>query len=166
MRSDPQGKAAYDWEDSFTLWPGAYLSQKRARELVAAACRKYRIPTPTIRFLKTDRGPSSYTAYDHVIKLRPRHMNAAIVLHETAHAITDYILGANLEPHGAEWLGVYMVLLEDYRIIPRSAMELLAKERGLKYRGRHLVDPKKIRSKYRKRWRQAKTTNWFVARFT
>ena len=145
MIKDRQADKAYEWEDSFLLWAGAHLNEKQARGLIEAACREYGIPPPYVKVYKSNYGCSIYDPNMHVIKLRPRHLNAGVVLHETAHAITDTILGQGLEPHGPEWLGVYMVLLEDFRIMPRAALHASAKKEGLKYKERDIVDKKAIR---------------------
>lgn len=132
------------------------MTENAARDLVGAACRKYRIPAPEIRFPKNDRRlgkkvASTYHPDLHLIKLRPRHMNAAIVLHETAHAITDWILGTDLEPHGPEWAGIYMVLLEDYGIMPAVALHASADAGRVKYRTRSMVGPAVIRKRYKRK---------------
>ena len=137
------------------------MSEKAARETVQLASNKYRIPVPEILFASKNsrRGrqlPSQYDPTLHRITLRPRHLNGAIVLHETAHAITDWILGTGLEPHGREWLGVYMVLLEDYQISPRVALHASADAAGLAYHPRALVGPATIRKRNRKRVREAR----------
>lgn len=162
-RNDPQQTAVYTWEDSFTKWPGPHLDEKEMRELVGRACAKYRVPVPYLVFARRDKekgkyAPSSYWPDLHKIKFRPRHMNAAIALHESAHAITDYILGAStgLEPHGEQWLGVYMVLLEDFGIMPRVGLHALADAAKLKYQSRDRVGPVTIRKRNRTRVRRAK----------
>lgn len=156
--SDPQQGKAYKWEDSFSAWPGATLQPPRAGRIIEAAHRKFKVPTPKLIFPVRDRKrgqkklqPSQYSPDAHSILIRPRHMNAAILLHESAHSITDWILGYGLQPHGPEWLGVYMVLLEDYGIMPREALHASADAAGLKYRTRAHVDPKHIRKRNRRR---------------
>jgi hypothetical protein len=162
---DPQQELVYDWEDSFTLWAGAHLTERQARKLIRDACNKYRVPVPTIFFLGKDRGargkvlPSSYEPISHVIRIRPRHLNSAVILHETAHAITDYILEDyehELESHGAEFVGVYMCLLEDFKICPLAALHASAEDAGVRFRKRHLVGPQQIRKRNRARTRSAK----------
>lgn len=161
--SDPQQARAYKWEDSFSAWPGATLKPPRAGRIIEAAHRKYNVPLPKLHFPTRDRKrgqkklqPSQYNPDAHSILIRPRHMNAAILLHESAHSITDWILGYGLQPHGPEWLGVYMVLLEDYGIMPREALHASADAAGLKYRTRAYVGPGVIRKRHRRRVRLAK----------
>lgn len=137
------------------------MSERAVRETVGLASRKYRIPAPELIFpsknnLRGKKLPSQYDPLSHTITLRPRHLNGAIVLHETAHAITDYLLGWDLEAHGPEWLGVYMVLLEDFGISTRVSLHASADEAGLVYRTRALVGPATIRRRNQRRVRQAR----------
>lgn len=160
-KSDVQQNRAYKWEDSFTKWAGPHMTQSAALETVASASRRYRIPIPEVIFpTKNKRSgkdlPSQYNPITHTITLRPRHLNGAIVLHEIAHAITDYVLGWYLDAHGPQWLGIYMVLLEDYGISTRQALHASADEAGLKYRTRDRVGPRQIRKRNRRRVREAK----------
>lgn len=99
---------------------------------------------------------SQYDPDSHTITLRPRHLNPAIVLHESAHSITDWILGWEGPAHGPEWLGVYMVLLEDFGIAPRVALHASADKVGLSYRTREYVAPSVIRRRYKRRTKQAR----------
>lgn len=137
------------------------MTESAARKAIAAASRKYRIPVPEVLFASRNkrRGkdlPSQYEPLRHRIILRPRHLNGAIVLHETAHAITDYLLGWDLQSHGPEWLGVYMVLLEDFGISTREAIHASADKAGLEYRTRAHVAPLLIRKRNRRRVRRAR----------
>ena len=157
---DPQQKRAYKWEDSLTSWSHGRLDERQMEQVVRKACAKYRIPPPTLRFAKRDRvlgrlQSSTYKHWLHEIRFRPRHMEVSTALHETAHAITDYILGPHLEPHGEQWLGVFMVLLEDYKILPVAALHAQADALKLRYSPRSLVGPDVIRKRNRRRWREA-----------
>lgn len=90
-------------------------------------------------------------------------MNAAIVLHETAHAISDWILGLELAAHGPEWLGIYMVLLEEFRIASREALHASAVAAKLEFRPRNMVGPSVIRKRYKKKAREIRSwhrTGW------
>lgn len=158
---DRQQNLAYKWEDQFLHWPGSYLTEKGATEIAKAAARLYRIPVPELVFGKRDTRdgkdlPSSYYPDEHKIVFVPRHMNTLVVLHEMAHAITDYILGGNLEPHGPQWLGVYMWLMDRFHIAPTIALTASAKAIGLKFETKGIAGPRNIRKKHKRLARLAK----------
>lgn len=71
-------------------------------------------------------------------------LNPPIVLHECAHYICDAIFGTKLEDHCPEWLGIYMWLLEGWRVAPRKALQASAKARGLRWMQTWLVSPKRL----------------------
>lgn len=156
---DIQADRVYKWEDSFTLWPGAYATQTEIKRTIRKACNLYRIPAPDIQFPTKDRRrkkdskkkaklPSTYEPGSHTIRIRPRHMNRAVALHETAHAITDYILGEDLEVHGRHWLSVYINLLAHYKVSRREALELTAKIDGLDFVPLDKTKPATIRKSF------------------
>lgn len=158
---DRQQNLAYKWEEQFLHWPGSYLTPKGATEIAKAIARLYSIPLPELAFVTKDNRngkslPSSYFPDEHKIVFRPRHMSALIVLHEMAHAVTDYILGPELEAHGPQWLGVYMFLMDRFHIAPTIALTASAKAVGLKFESKGITGPRSIRKKHKRLARLAK----------
>ena len=58
-------------------------------------------------------------------------VNLITLLHELAHYIVDITYEGHHD-HGKEFVGVYMHLLDKYRIIPRDAFRVIAKRRRIK----------------------------------
>ena len=75
--------------------------------------------------------------FGHVIRLNKGFHGANVftLLHELAHYIVDdtYV---NLEDHGKKYVGIYMHLLDKYRIIPSGCFRLLAKRYRIKIAGK------------------------------
>lgn len=171
--ADSQCNAVYAWEDRWESWNRASASERRVRAAIRRAERLYKIrPTKILTVVKdrtnhrTDerngRGLKLASEYDpvpHTIKLRPRHMNLAVALHEAAHAIHDELFGnisrPELESHGPMWLGIYLWLLVDAKVAPKFALLGSAQEAGLEWRPMSRVQPRKIRAAYSKLIRTA-----------
>lgn len=157
-KKDPQQYRAYRWENELTSWAGAHATPAQLRRVVKKCCRMYRVPVPRVHCLtKNQRDGKRYTSeYDpngHVIRIRPRHYDLCTAVHESAHAITDWLFGIWTEnkPHGPEWLGVYMVLLDRLKIIPRIALEAHARAMGLDFYAPQLIAPRQVRKRFRRR---------------
>lgn len=161
--ADSQQTAVYAWERRFRSWVTPTSSHTQVRRIIRHAEWLYRIPPVRIHFKASNKSrgksmPSQYHAL-RAITLRPQHVNPAIALHETAHAITHHLFGwdpPDMEVHGPQWLGIYMVLLDKFGVAPRSALEASAREHGLKWVGPGWVGPRKIRRRYRGAIRRAK----------
>lgn len=63
--------------------------------------------------------------------------NTTTLMHEIAHIVVQSHLPPDVEDHGPEFLGVYMHLLDKYRILPQEAFRLLARKWGLKIHRRY-----------------------------
>lgn len=148
-RSDPQQSKAYAWENSFTKH-NRLLSQREMWKLVKQACRLYRVPMVHMRFpnKNTYAGktlPSQYDPNEHSITVRPRHMTIDVALHESAHAICDWVLGWQHAAHGPRWVSIYMVLLDRFKVMPVVGAKAMARKHGLKWAPLYKVAPKNIR---------------------
>lgn len=159
--NDFQQCEAYKWEDELTLWASPRDTDRELRKIMAKACALYRVPVPTLFVLSSDKGskgtylPSNYDPDTHTIRIRPRHRTGAIILHETAHAIVDWIMGPySMAAHGKLWLGVYIELLARLKVLPRDVLMFSAKARGLKF-SRNAA-PGVIRKRHKKMVRDAK----------
>jgi hypothetical protein len=58
--------------------------------------------------------------------------NMAVLLHELAHWIHDE-LGDEGEPHGPEFMHIYIELLDQYKMMPRLLMQLLCASYEVEY---------------------------------
>lgn len=164
--ADSQRNAVYAWEDRWESWNRASASARRVRSAIRRAEKLYKIkPTKILTVVKdrtnhrTDgrsgrglRLASEYDPVAHSIKLRPRHMNLAVALHEAAHAIHDELFGninrPELESHGPMWLGIYLWLLVDAKIAPKFALLGSAQEAGIRWNPMSRVQPSRIRRAY------------------
>lgn len=166
---DEQQAAAYAWENKWESWNRPSASRYAVRKAIRAAERKYAIPHTHIIFVKNNRstritdkrsgmGLKLATLYEpniHQIRVRPRHCNIAVGLHEVAHAIHDKIFGnvstVRLQAHGPLWLGIYMWLLIHFEIAPREAIVASARAAGLKWASLARIGPRQIRRCYERR---------------
>lgn len=118
------------------------------------ACRYYRIKPPKLRSYNdpSDRcfGYSESDIVDgvrtnpHIFLNTGFHgKNMFTLLHELAHYITDYTWVGH-SGHGPKFVGVFMHLLDKYRIVPSDAFRTVAKRRHIKIAGK--FKPGAIRS--------------------
>lgn len=154
--SDRQQKRVYNWEKLWPTWNRKTIGPDECRAIVEVACEWYSVPTPEVRFLKGRRGHTWYDPNDHSINLRPRHMNVAVCLHETAHAIHSYVLGDEAhEIHGPEFVAIYINLLTRAEVAAELALTESARACGVAVAdlGRH--SPRRLRASYRRLVREA-----------
>mgnify|MGYP003395745948 CR=1 FL=1 len=154
--ADPQRLKVYSWEVMFRQFNEHNVPRRTLRQLIRKAERRYRVPHTRVSFSnrvhrakRFAKVASDYDPEEHAITLGWKDHNYAIALHETAHAITDHLLGRDLPGHGAQWLGVYLWLLEWAQIAPRDALHASAKAAGLKWSPAGKVGPDAIRLHYR-----------------
>lgn len=149
---DKQTRLVYGWEDkwrcfAFKEWNGLYEPRKR----IAWACRKYGVPTPVVRWAPRNTFPF-YVPEDHAIYISRHTNNPLMALHEAAHAIVDWLVGDSGEHHSAEFVGVYVWLLERYQLAPGRAITVELDRMGVK---RVPGSPRALKARYRKRIRAA-----------
>jgi hypothetical protein len=135
---DPQQKRVYRWEDGFRSFLERTATRSQVRELIRKASKQYGIEAPRVTFKTkagtTGRITSEYDPEEHAISIGWHDCNHAIALHECAHAIADTLHGQHLQPHGKEWLGIYLWLLQWAGVAPKSALVASAREKRLKWR--------------------------------
>lgn len=161
---DSQQFRVYRWENDLTAWAGAHATKAEIVRAVETCCKFYHVPPPKVVFTKSrctkrngQRVTSQYEPDTHRIIIRPRHMDICTAAHEAAHAITDWLFGiwTGVKPHGREWMGIYLVLLEKLKIVPRKAAEAYAKDMGLEFCPASMIAPARVRRRYRARIRNA-----------
>ena len=126
-KGDPQGGKLYALEQTIrgnsvhTTCPREHL-----QAIVNHACRKYQVPRPKLKIVNED-AEIFGSCFDDDIELnRGYHgVNAATLVHELAHWITDKLFEEDtLANHGPEFIGIYANLLNDYRLLPIQAFKL------------------------------------------
>lgn len=160
-KNDPQRSRVYVWESQLTNWAGAHATPSEMRSMIARCCRLYRVPVPPVRFVTKDKraGRFLHSQYDpekHDSVIRPRHMDLGSAIHESAHAIADYILGPWGIPHGKEFLGIYLSLLTKFKILPKSALLAHARTHRLQYCKMGQVSHRQIRKRFKAKVRNAR----------
>lgn len=161
--ADKQVRRVYKWEDEWLHMRFASGHHRSLKRLATDAAKMYRVKPVKMVFArnqknkKGERLPSGLRYLTESGKLidiviRPEHANPAIVLHEVAHSIVHQVFGypnEAIEHHGPEWLGVYMYLLASVEFAPYKALEVTAKEHGLKWAPLEKVRPHKIRKAFK-----------------
>jgi hypothetical protein len=119
---DPQKKKVYAWEDSWWGWDRSTISFQESQRIIQRACRLYRVRAPKI-VEHLGRNSSEYDPNTDTISMRSEwELNPAISLHEAAHAIIWKLYGDSVQDHGSEFMGIYLWLLEKFKIASRSAL--------------------------------------------
>jgi len=138
-QEDPQKEAVYSWEDAWEPWCRNSLTLTQCRDWIESACRLYDVPAPRVRQHRSREFSWCHIGLG-VISIQGGKRdaqggrNCATALHEAAHWIVFTLFGEQPQDHGPTFLGVYMWLLENSRIAPRSALHGSARHYGLKWR--------------------------------
>lgn len=127
----------YLWENrNFeTLFINHKLTLRTARQFVKMVCRYYCVRPITLKSVWL--GPKSWTAQQLPNRLevnmdRAIGWNLPLLAHELAHHILDKKLGPDHEAHGALWFGVYLHILDKYRILGADATLPSTRRYGLR----------------------------------
>ena len=134
-KSDPQREEVYRWEKKCgTLWYLHGMKMGEARSLLRLMCKRYLVPTP--RFKTVEDAPYTAAAHGDVLVEVNRQRakpTALLVAHEAAHIIC-HNLAVDEPDHGPTWLGVYIDLLDHFKILPRCMTEPSARKAKLKFK--------------------------------
>lgn len=136
----------YAWEHDWHDWNVGSLTLREVRDVVRWACSKYGIRAPKV-VQHADRHYSySKGEPDNLISFRLDQRNPAVALHEAAHFISGAIFGekTDMADHAPEWMGIYLWLLEGYRIAPRIALHASARARRIRWVPTWVVSPKRL----------------------
>lgn len=138
---DPQQMRVYAWETGWVEWNVATMTLAQARGYVRWACDLYWVEPPAVKA----HGGKAYSYSDGVvISLNKAHLNRAITLHEVAHHICNAVFDLDIPAHGREWMAVYLWLLTEAKIAPRTALLASAKAKGLAWLPLWQVSPKRF----------------------
>jgi hypothetical protein len=146
-KKDPQREEVYRWERNFrTQFLCHEMPLKAARQLIRDVCKEYKIKPP--KLLRSRLGPKAYTgaAWEaEVIEVNSSQaeFTAILLAHEVAHVICS-AEGYEEPDHGPVWLGLYLYLLDRYRIVPLCATVPSAKAAGLKFRDPTMCSPGRL----------------------
>ncbi len=140
MLDDPQKAAVYAWEEGWYDWCRRSISLREARRVVRKACRMYGVPAPAVRSHRHGEW-SFYHPDDDVVSFQYGQLNRSVALHEAAHVIlfklckqeADEESDGNFEDHGAEFLGLFIFLLNEFGVAPLVALTSSARAAGLHF---------------------------------
>jgi hypothetical protein len=130
---DPQARKAYAWEDRFLLpLQRRAIAFDDAQQVVDGIFIRYgwRYP-PRVRPLPKQCRRREASANRVGISLPPVSPDW-IVCHEVAHSLTCTVDGKSDE-HGADWLGLYLKLLDQVCGMPIPMLMYTLKDTGLAY---------------------------------
>lgn len=106
----------------------------RVVKIIDHSCKIWGVPRPNvIRRAAKKTKYSYYNSKNREIGLIPDHMNMPMALHEVAHHIAEIRFGTAYEPHGQNWLGIFVDLLVDWKVAPREAIEASLRFKKLKF---------------------------------
>lgn len=136
---DPQQNGVYRWEAEWRAWNRSTATLPELRTVIRWALRRYGIKRQAPAVKQHSGGEYAFSIYHPhkrgVISFnRKWSKNAATALHEVAHQICDTVFPAPDTPwHGVEWLGIYMALMQDAKVIPTVALHATAFAHNLKW---------------------------------
>lgn len=144
---DPQKKRVYAWEAEWGCWNRTTVTLSEARKVVRWACDKYGVEPPAVKVHDGVEYSWSKGTPDNVISFRRDQLNPAIALHEAAHHICGVLFGedTDMADHSPEWMGVYLWLLEGYRVAPRTALHASARAKRIRWMPTWAMSPKRLR---------------------
>lgn len=125
IKSDPQRHKVYAMERSIigsSIYSSVPLHILQA--IADNACKAERAPLVKVRLVEEKGALFGYWEDGYVCLNQNYHgANIGVLLHEVAHAITDYWFeGIGLPDHSPEWAYTYLKLLDKYNVIPKYAM--------------------------------------------
>lgn len=155
MAYDKNTRLLYAWEDQFLEWNchDSDLTLPMTRKVVRWACKAYRVPAPSVRWQSRRTRKGEYPYYEpetHSLHFQRKLHNLSRTLHETAHAIHDWLFGADGEPHPAEFAGIYAKLIERKKLAPRAAILPSMAAAGVKFVHPSRMTPKAIKARYKR----------------
>jgi hypothetical protein len=128
---DPQRERVYAMEREI-IGMCVHHSAKRADliGIVEHACKYYGVPVPRLVITnRPDKTVFGWTDHKKIVLNRGYHgANTPTLLHELAHWIVDQFDPLHIEAHRPQFVGVYMHMLEKYRLMPEAGFRSLAKK--------------------------------------
>lgn len=111
---DSQRQRAYDWEISWVS-RSQFVEDAQLEELFYSLCKRFKIKGAFLDLNQNHRLTYS-CQLGNTISLHTEHRKVCTLIHEFAHLVVyhwyeRYKNEGFIEPHGKEWLTVYMILL-------------------------------------------------------
>lgn len=133
-KRDPGARQLYAWENGFRLQvdKGSWATLRAMHKL---ACKLYGVPPIPIRAATKHDDTSYYHAgvARPAIYLKDRHRLADVIVHETAHYISDFYLGHDRPHHDDAFIGVYLWLLVKMKVFTPKFLKASIKPYGVNF---------------------------------
>lgn len=147
---DSQRSRAYEWENSVFAGP-AQLAPGQLRALLARVWKFAGLPAASCPELVLSRSYGTSKAFGaYKISLARWGRSRWVLLHEAAHCIVAARQIAPVEPHGPEWLSVYIRLLERFGQTGYTGLRTSAKSWGLRVASAEVAERQFLRRPSRK----------------
>jgi hypothetical protein len=114
------------------------LSRETLEKFIRSMCRQYRLPKVKIEYQDLGRWAAEWE-YPNILRFGKKTTSRDLLTaaHELAHYLHSHIAPNNEhEPHGAEFMGCYMSVLDTVRFIPVRGMRAICDSYQIRY-----VDP-------------------------
>jgi len=144
-QSDPQREEAYRWERKFygTLF-NHEMKPRALHKMARHMAESYGVRKPRLLVKRIGREGRIMAMADGQDSIEVNHdmafFTAHLVAHEMAHVVC-HAYGVMEPPHGPTWLGVYLWLMDKYKILPLCASMPSARKAGLKFKHPNKVKP-------------------------
>lgn len=123
-KCDPQRSEVYTWESSFAATLRGDFGTRAFYKLLRTACSKWSVPRP-----RTGDMPRSWRKHwiaatdqeNKAIWFNPEYCTARTLLHELAHWTLDHYGYQGTAHHNGLWLGIYLRMMHDYKVLPVEA---------------------------------------------
>lgn len=130
-------KKFYDFEDRMRVFfLGSKLcdglSLAECQDLCTRICASYNVSPPTVHKAHGNQRPALYCPLDHQIKLPIWAHNSHIVIHETAHAITEELYHESAN-HGPIFTWIWMELFSRMYDVRIEKIMSFADKHNIKY---------------------------------
>lgn len=143
---DPQVIAVYNLDrEMLGAVVNTHCPKKHLESVVKHACKKWTVPVPVLKLVRRDNRTFGECGEDAIELNKNYHGdNMVVLLHELAHWITDRLTEGGkktIANHSPEFAGVYMALLDTYKVIPDYCFRAIARRHGVRISRRFPLYP-------------------------
>lgn len=147
---DPQREEVYRWEKGFTNAATGDIGTRKFYYLLRAACDTYNVRRPKASGLSKKHLAAGYAAIcdneNGTLRFSKHFCTGHALMHELAHWIMRQC-GYHLQDHhNALWLGLFLRLLHESKVLPMNASQPSALAAGLNFIDPMLCGPVNLRA--------------------
>ena len=129
VKFDPQRHRVYQLEREFRGNSiNVSMSRKNLLELARHMCDKWKVPPPKLKLYRSKKDKTMAWCSGTTIALNMAFNggNLPVLCHEMAHWVLFHLYPEVEQDHGPEFMDVYADLMEEYKVLPRDCLLLLA----------------------------------------